>query len=240
MTRKPVIQTALESLDRQIDDRVVIDIDGDVDEAQHMLYAFRTSVEEVIFEGDNTEECRRQCLANLTKVGYLEEAIKELMTFSKRSRRAVRRWLYGEVVPQRVDWLRWQYWLRAKGYYTRELDHMPNSFFQLRKHILCGDISFAVAAKELGCTQKVLRGILNNEVDRAVIISIIGNVHHLVAKINRQISHREIVGYMEVYLDSDGEFAEVNRRYNLDNQKRRRKVAHKAAKARRKARSSKS
>lgn len=232
MTRKPALQAALESLDRQIDDRVVIDIDGDVDEAQHLLYAFRTSVEEVIFEGDNTEDCRRQCLVNLIKVGYQGKAIKELMAFSKRSRRAVRRWLYGEVTPQRVDWLRWQYWLRAKGYRTRELDKMPNSFFQLRKHILCGDISFAAAAKHLACNQQQLLLVLNNQVDRAVVIDFIGRIHRLVDQINRQISQREIAGYIEVYLDLDGDFASVKERYGLDNQKRRRKAAERAAKAR--------
>jgi len=218
---KTVLQKALEALDRQVDDEVILDEDHDVDERQQIMYAFRNSPEEIIFEGDDTEACRQQCLSNLIEAGYFREAVRELMVFSRRSRRAVCRWLRGEVIPQRADWLRWQYWLRAKGYRTRELDHMPNSFFQLRKHIICGDISFAEAAHQLGIGQNILWAFLNNEVnDRYQVVRTVGNIHALVAAINRRISEREIVAYLEVDLDPDGDLSEVKKRYGIGQQKR--------------------
>ena len=227
---KTIVQAVLDQADHEVDDREIAEVMSE--ELPLFMYAFRNSPEEIIYVGFDTDACRDACLADLKRSGFVGRAVKERMHFTGRSERAIRRWLYGEAIPQRADWLMWQYWLRAKGFYTQELDNMPNVFFRLRKHILSKDISFRAAARRLGWTQEWLWGVLNNEIkDHEALIHSVGKIHVLCDDINLEITQRDIQDVMEIVLDPDGELSEVKQRYGLvsesevDKQKRRKRTA---------------
>jgi len=118
---------------------------------------------------------------------------------------------------------------------THELDKMPESFFQLRKHICTGNISFKSAACQLKLTQTALWALLNNEVpwwdevqSRAWMAANVGNVHRVVAEINWRITEQEILDMLEVSLNLGGDFSEVKKCYDLDNQEVRKAKARQA------------